>query len=159
MELHIREATTTDYEALCMLFDEGDALHREHLPQVFRKPEGPVRDREFVLSLIAEEKVGLFVAQAENELAGLICVLVRESPAIPIFVPRRYAVIDNILVRDRFRRRGVGRALVERAHEWAAGQGVKEIELNVWAFNRDAVAFYRRLGYETAALRMTRRLG
>ena len=43
MELHIREATTTDYEALCMLFDEGDALHREHLPHVFRKPEGPVR--------------------------------------------------------------------------------------------------------------------
>lgn len=159
MELHIREATTADYEALCALFDEGDALHRENLPHVFRKPEGPVRDWEFVLSLIAEEKVGLFVAQAENELAGLICVLVRESPAIPIFVPRRYAVIDNIVVRDRFRRRGVGRALVERAHEWATVQGVEEIELNVWAFNRGAVAFYRRLGYETASLRMTRRLG
>jgi hypothetical protein len=57
MQLSIREAVASDYESLCALFNEGDALHRENLPWVFQRPEGAVREKDHVLDLIADEAV------------------------------------------------------------------------------------------------------
>lgn len=158
MTLTVREAVASDYDDLCALFDEGDALHRENLPRVFRKPQGAIRSREYVLDLISDEAVGFFVAQSGDRLVGLICVAIRESPDFPIFVPRRYAVIDNVVVRKTFRRAGVGRALMERAQAWAVAHAAESIELNVWEFNQEAVEFYRTLGYATVSRKMWKRL-
>jgi ribosomal protein S18 acetylase RimI-like enzyme len=158
MDLEIREAKAADYGEMCTLFDEGDAFHRQSLPHIFQEPTGPVRDRGYVLGLISDEAVGLFVAGAENQLVGLVCVIIRESPPVPIFVPRRYAVIDSLVVKARFRRAGIGRALVETAQEWAVTSGADSIELNVWEFNRGAVEFYQQLGFATASRKMARRL-
>jgi len=158
MKLSIREAVASDYDDLCSLFDEGDALHRESLPHVFQKSEGPVREEEYVLGLTSDEAVGLFVAEVGNRIVGLVCVVIRESPAVPILVPRRYAVVDNLVVRESLRRAGIGRALMEKAHAWALAKGADVIELNVWEFNEGAREFYHRLGYETASRKMSRRL-
>lgn len=158
MKVNIREAVASDYESLCILFDEGDALHQEKLPRIFQKPGGAVRERDYVLNLITDETAGLFVAQAGDRLTGLICITIRESPGLPIFVQRRYAVIDSVVVAEAFRRTGVGRALMEKAHEWSAARGAESIELNVWEFNREAIAFYETLGYETASRKMNKRL-
>lgn len=80
MNLEIREAVAADYESLCVLFDEGDALHRENLPWVFQKPRRAVRERDDVLGLIGDEAVGFFVAQVRDRLVGLICVMIKEPP-------------------------------------------------------------------------------
>ena len=45
MPFAIRAATARDCDALPPIFDEVDALHREHLPNVFQKAQGPARDR------------------------------------------------------------------------------------------------------------------
>jgi ribosomal protein S18 acetylase RimI-like enzyme len=158
MKLNIREAVASDYESLCVLFDEGDALHRENLSWVFQKPRGAVRERDYVLGLIADEAVGFFVAQVRDRLVGLICVLIRESSEIPIFVRRRHAVVDNVVVKREFQRTGIGRALMEKAHEWAVAEEAESIELNVWEFNQEAIEFYKMLGYETASRKMNKRL-
>jgi ribosomal protein S18 acetylase RimI-like enzyme len=158
MKLSIREAVASDYDDLCALFDEGDALHRENLPRVFRKPGGAARSKDYVLALVADEAVGIFVAQVGDRLVGSICVTIRESPELPIFVRRRYAVVDNVVVKEEFRRAGIGRSLMEKAHAWALAQGADSIELNVWEFNLGAIEFYRTLGYETASRKMSRRL-
>ena len=158
MKLNIREAVASDYESLCVLFDEGDALHRENLPWIFQKPREAVRERDYVLGLIADEAVGFFVAQVGDRLVGSICVMIRESPEVPIFVRRRYTVINDVVVKEGFRRAGIGRALMEKAHEWAVAEGAESIELNVWEFNQEATEFYKTLGYETASRKMSRRL-
>jgi GNAT superfamily N-acetyltransferase len=85
-------------------------------------------------------------------------VITRASPEIPIFVPRRYAVVDLAVVKEACRRTGVGRALMARAHEWALARGAESVELNVWEFKYDAIEFYRALGYETASRKMSKRL-
>ena len=158
MKPSIRKAIASDYGDLCALVDQVDTLHRKSLPHIFQKPSGVVRGRDYVLGLIADESVGLFVAQVEGRLVGLICVMIRESPDIPIFVRRRYAVIESVVVAEEHRREGIGRGLVEKAHQWAAAEGADSIELNVWEFNQGGVQFYERLGYQTASRRMNKRL-
>jgi ribosomal protein S18 acetylase RimI-like enzyme len=158
MEALIREATADDYETLCELFDEVDALHRVHLPHVFRKPTGPVREQAYYRGLITDENVGLFVAEVSGSAVGFVHGIVRDTPAIPILVPRRYAIVDSIGVKSDFRGSGIGRMLVQRIHAWAIAKGASAIELNVHAFNTGAVSFYRKLGYETVSQKMSQSL-
>jgi GNAT superfamily N-acetyltransferase len=108
---------------------------------------------------MADENAALLIAEFEGHMVGFIHVLIREAPDIPIRVPRRYAVVDNLVVRKRFRRHGAGRSLMEHAHRWALDKKVSHVELNVWEFNKEAFAFYDKLGYETANRRMWKSLG
>jgi ribosomal protein S18 acetylase RimI-like enzyme len=100
--------------------------------------------------------VGLFVAEVSGQLVGFVHVLVKEVPPIPIFVPRRYASVDNLAVKSVHRRSGVGRALMKRAEAWATSKGATSIELTVYAFNQPAQDFYRTLGYETLSHHMVK---
>jgi ribosomal protein S18 acetylase RimI-like enzyme len=155
MGISIRPATALDYEELCQVIDQADALHRDNLPHLFQQPVGPVRDPVYLLSVMEDPDHGLFVAEAGGQIAGYVHVIIRETPAIPIVVPRRLGVVDNLCVRDGMRRAGIGRALMHRGQQWAHAQGATEMELAVYEFNEPAIAFYQSLGYESVSRRMT----
>jgi ribosomal protein S18 acetylase RimI-like enzyme len=158
MAIEIRAATAEDYDDLCALSDQVDALHRENLPLLFQRPGGPSRDKDYILSLLADRSMSLFVAEAAGVAIGYVHAEICESPLVPIFVPRRYAAVHDLVVDYRFRQTGVGRSLMERVHRWAAAQGVTEVELTVFKFNETAQAFYESLGYEVLSKRMHIRL-
>ena len=82
----------------------------------------------------------------------------RETPPLPILVPRRVAIVENLAVRSDLRRAGIGQALMDRVYRWARAQGAVEVELTVYEFNEPAIAFYTSLGYETSSRRMSKRL-
>ena len=154
----IREATERDYDALCAIISQVDTLHREHLPYIFKDAGGPVRQREYILSLFAADNVCLFVAEEGDRLVGFVNVIVRLATDIPILVPRCFALIENLVVDENHRRRGIGRALMSRAHQWARDMGAESIELTVYEFNRGAKAFYESLEYGTESRKMSREL-
>lgn len=154
----IREAKKQDYEDLCSLIEQIDGLHRDNLPHIFQKTDGPARQREYILGLIGADNVCVFVAEESDQLIGFVNLFVRSSTDIPILVPRCFALIENLVVDERYRWRGIGRALLEHAQEWAVEQGATSIELTVYEFNRTARSFYERLGYETESRRMSKKL-
>ena len=96
MEASIRKATGNDYADLCDLFAEVDAYHRDNLPQIFQKPNGPVWEVDYYHELITDENAGLFVAERDQKLVGFVHAVLRTAPAMPISVPRRYAVVEGI---------------------------------------------------------------
>jgi GNAT superfamily N-acetyltransferase len=157
-EFTVRPARESDYEGLCAVMAEADTLHVRGVPDVFRRQDGPVRSLEFICSLLQDPRTGLFVAESQGRIVGMAHIDIRESPDVPVFKPREYAVIADIVVTRRLRRQGIGRALAESCHRWAVEQGVHQVELNVWEFNKAAIAFYTRLGYRTATRRLRRRL-
>ncbi len=155
MEAVIRRATIGDYEALCSIWAEVDGLHADALPHLFRRPQGPMRSVEHVAELLADQNTVILAAELEDELVGAVTVIVNTSPPYPMFVPRSWAVIEDICVSSSHRRRGIGQALMRAAHDWARQRGVADIELTVWEFNEDARAFYEALGYKTVRRRMS----
>ncbi len=160
MAIHIRRAFEQDYQVYCDLLNEINELHRLALPGIFQQPVGQIVDQDFFLSLVNNDQAAIFFAfhDYEAQAAGFINVLIREAPAYPLLVPRRYAVVDTLVVRPAFQRTGVGRALMNQAEEWAASQGVRDVELNVYEFNLSAQAFYRRLGYTTYSRKMSKKI-
>jgi GNAT superfamily N-acetyltransferase len=98
------------------------------------------------------------VAEREEEIVGFLWGLVRQAPDTPMHVPRRWLLVDMLGVAESHRGQGIGRALMEQAHDWARGQGINEVELTVWEFNRGAIAFYEELGYTAIVRRLWKEL-
>jgi diamine N-acetyltransferase len=158
MEISVREATAGDYSSLCELFDEMDASHRDSLPHIFQQPNDAGRERDYFLGLIADENTALLVAEADGSLVGMVHGIVRDAPAIPILVSRRYAVVDGIVVRSGFQKHGIGRGLMDQIQVWAVAKGATSIELSVYEFNETAISFYEGLGYQTLSRKMSKGL-
>jgi ribosomal protein S18 acetylase RimI-like enzyme len=153
----IRQATIEDYVGVCAIFAEVDAQHVEAQPQVFRDPGGAARPRDYIASILEDENACLWVAEHEGRIVGIVKIALRETRDIPVLVPRRYAEIGTLAVAREYRRRGIGRALMEVSERWARERGADQIELGVWEFNEHARAFYNALGYRTARRRMWKR--
>ena len=158
MKINFRKATVEDYNNLFELFDEIDTLHRDNLPHIFQQASGPVREQDYYSGLIDDKNVGLFVAEIGGKLVGFSHAIVKDTPAIPILVPRRYAIVDSIVVQAGFQNRGIGRKLMGKMQVWAIAKGATSIELNVYEFNEAAISFYKNLGYQTISRRMNKEL-
>lgn len=155
MKVVIRRATRDDIVALCQLVAEGDSYHADALPSIFARVIDATWRAPFLRDRITDDESAVFVADAGGKLAGaVIAILRRVSPEVPVLVQRRYAWVDTLVVKQAYRRRGLGRALMEHVHRWAVERGVNEVELNVWEFNEAAISLYTQLGYATASRRM-----
>jgi GNAT superfamily N-acetyltransferase len=146
MAVIIREARPEDYETLCALFEQMDALDREHLPHIFQEPDGPARDKGYILQLIFDKDTGLFVAEEENQVIGMIHILLATAQDLPIYVPRCYAILCHVAVVEENQRQGVGSLLMQTSEQWAREHGADSIELGVREFNTGARTFYRQSG-------------
>ncbi len=135
-----------------------DALHRDHLLQLFQKPPRPVQEQSSYQGLLTDENVGLFEAELNGDLVGFVHALIRDTTLIPVMVPRQYAIIDSIAVNSALRGHGIGRLLIHRIQEWAFTRGATAIELNVYEFNIEAVHFYQWLSFDILNRRMSKPL-
>ena len=154
MNINIRQATLDDYNVVCAVYDEIDTMHRDQLPHIFRKPDGPAREKDYFSGLINDETVGFFVAEAEGEIVGFGHVAMVKNHDFPILVPREYAVVDCIAIKAGFQHHGIGKALMLEMQARAEVNGASAIELNVYEFNQSAIAFYAGLGYQTVSHKM-----
>jgi ribosomal protein S18 acetylase RimI-like enzyme len=153
MNVIIRQATEADFDPVGRIFADENKFHADLLPDRFQIAD-PIMTREWFHEIIGNENKALLVADLNNELVGLILIELRTNPDDPIFVPRRYAYVDEVAVTTSQRGQGIGRLLMAQAHEWIVAQGVKEVELNVWESNTGAIAFYEELGYQPLRRRL-----
>ena len=83
-----------------------------------------------------------FVACMGAEVVGWIDVSIeRHLQSAP------YALIGGLVVQDGQRGGGIGRALCQRAEEWAWEQGVETVRVTSRSSRADAHRFYLRDGY------------
>jgi len=84
----------------------------------------------------------IFVAEHDSRVVGLAMVLARvpfESLDQP---PGEYAVVAELVVRDGFRRQGIGRTLLEAAERFAREAKATELRIAVLSKNHPARRLY-----------------
>lgn len=89
----------------------------------------------------------IFVAEHAGEIAGMMMVVARvpfESLDEP---PGDYALVAELVVRERFRRRGIARALLDTAERYARDAGASELRIIVLSENGAARQLYLTGGF------------
>ncbi|MEM7801445.1 MAG: GNAT family N-acetyltransferase [Chloroflexota bacterium] len=144
----IRLMGPADIPSVTALFDELDAYHRQELPWLFRSPESEPRDESFYHQIFNNGHENIFVAETE-QVVGIIQLTQRSTPSLPIFVPQTRLLVDTLYVAEPFRRRGIARALMQKAEGWAHEIGAIGLDLSVYEFNKPARLFFESMGYVT----------
>jgi ribosomal protein S18 acetylase RimI-like enzyme len=148
MDIIIRTATEKDYSELSRLYDELNKMHVKALPHLFVKPSKTPQDLAYIRGIMKNKDAVLFIAQSGEETIGFIEASVRQPPDHPEAVKNSYAYIDDICVKNDYRRSSIGEKLMEAVEKWAIDLGLSQIELNVWDFNKSAMAFFADTGYK-----------
>ncbi|MEZ4874970.1 MAG: GNAT family N-acetyltransferase [Flavobacteriaceae bacterium] len=82
-----------------------------------------------------------FVAQMNHEIVGMALVYFRFSTWVGKTVH-----LEDLIVKEALRGKGVGTALYRRVMEYAQQQGVKRVNWMVLGWNKEAIAFYEKTG-------------
>ena len=161
MCIRVRLAESADYSAACRLYAEADALHARERPDRFRPTDRPARSRSLFDTHLADPEQALFAAETDGAVAGLVRVQAFERPEIsdvPALTPRRYAMVQELVVAQAHQRHGIATRLMTEAHRWALDRGLTEIQLTVYDFNQPALRLYERLGYLAVSRQLSRKL-
>ena len=98
-------------------------------------------ERRYIRSLRRYPHAAVFVAEAPGGIIGRLSVGRDPHPA-------SHHVADlGLMVAASQRRRGIGRALLQRAVDWARASGVTKLELHVFPDNEPALALYEAFGF------------
>lgn len=90
----------------------------------------------------------LLVAEEDGAVVGTMVLLIVPNlshRALP------WAIIENLVVDGKYRRRGIGRLLMEYAIEQARKAGCYKVQLLSNKKRHEAHQFYQTLGFETSA--------
>ena len=86
---------------------------------------------------------GLVVAEVDGEVAGLVVVS----------VVRDVAEVENLVVREEMRRRGLGMGLCRAGMAWCRERGATSLVLEARQSNAAALALYQRMGFVAVGTR------
>lgn len=93
--------------------------------------------------LIVARHTHFAVAEEEGRIIGYVLAFSHHA----FYANGRVAWVEEITVHGDWRRRGVGKSLMQSAEDWAADQGCRLIALAT----RRAANFYEALGYQASA--------
>jgi ribosomal protein S18 acetylase RimI-like enzyme len=159
LSFHIRTAGAPDIPAIIELFGPIDELHSAGAPYAFRGSAALPRAAEPIEQAIAGPHTTILVAVTGERVIGQVGAEIVTAPDRMPLVPRRFALVHDLMVAPDARERGVGSALMKAIETWAGEQGVDAVELTVWSFNENAQRLYERLGYATQFRRLRRVIG
>ena len=89
------------------------------------------------------EKFISIVAEENGIVVGLCSVEIRERS---VMVKMRTAYMDDLIVDESCRKKGIAKALFAEAEARAKEPGAKRPDSMVWDFNKNAIGFYEHLG-------------
>ena len=134
--ISIRLAEQDDMNHLAVLFD----LYR----QFYECPQDLDAAKNWIQDNMTAQRSVIFVAASGPELLGFTQLY----PALCSVDLVEYFVLYDLYVIETARRRGVARALMNAASQWAKARGAARLDLETARDNVAGQQLYRSLGYE-----------
>ena len=130
------------------------SLHVAWRPDIYEMPDELFTAERFV-RVIADKQ--LYVAKELDVVLGYVLVKIRNYDW-PGVVCRKVMLIDEIAVRDEYRNRGIGTAIMDDVKVLARAFGCTDLQLGVYPQNDAAVAFYQKNGFMIRSIDMQMKL-
>ncbi len=148
MDIIVRFAREEELDRINVLRRQVNDLHAAGKPEVF-KPGFSEELRDYIRRIWNDPRQEIAVAETGGEICGFAVLNHITRPENPFMYERDYLDIDEFCVDENHRRMGAATAMIAFIRDYARGQGFSRIELNMWEFNRGALAFYEAAGFTT----------
>ena len=144
-DIEIRRAKFSDIEKLDSLLFQVHKVHSDARPDLFVSGAKKYTDEQ-LRQILTDETKPIFVATQNGTVLGYaFCVFINNGEnASHTDIITLY--IDDLCVDETCRGKGIGKLLYEYVIEFAKKCGCYNVTLNVWADNKNAVAFYEKIG-------------
>lgn len=144
--MKVRFAAKEELGRVNELRKQVNDLHVSGRPDVF-KPGFSRELQELVYRIYDDPEQKIVVVELDGAICGYAVLHHIRRPATTFMLERDYLDIDEIGVDAAHRRQGAGSAMIGFIRSFAAESGFSRIELNMWEFNREALAFYEAVGF------------
>ena len=151
--MNIRPATAADLAAVLAL-----------VPRLAATGSPPGRDAKQIEASDTESVTRALQQPAADEVllvaedAGGLLGLIHVKTVVDYFTQQPIAHVSDVVVAASAEGRGIGKALMDAAEDWARGQGYAMVQLHVLVDNARARSMYERLGYSAEWLKYIKRL-
>ncbi len=144
----IRPADAADAEALTRLAEAVSAEPEGWLISSNGEWRSVGDERRYLKALRRYPHAAVFVAErADGAIVGRLSVARDQHPA------SAHVADLGLMVASDSRGRGIGKALLAAAVDWAQGAGVRKLELHVFPWNEPAIGLYEAFGFEREGFR------
>jgi ribosomal protein S18 acetylase RimI-like enzyme len=147
MEVEIRSAREEDLPTLVELLAVLFSIEADF------RPDGERQGRGLRAMLVDDGRRAVLVAEAGGRVVGMVTGQLVVSTA----EGNGSCWVEDLVVAEAWRGRGLGRRLLEAAEAWARVNGATRLQLVADRDNLPALACYRRLGWRSTRLVALRR--
>ncbi|MFO7992244.1 MAG: GNAT family N-acetyltransferase [Thermoplasmata archaeon] len=147
MGYRLRKAKPDEIDKISELWYELAVMH-EDIMEGYELREDPLTPwKNYIKEGMESGRLVTFVADEGGKIIGFVNVMIRNRASF--FTVQKMGVIMDTFVREDYRRKGVGSALVHAAERWIKNQGVEVAVLTVAPENTSGVKFWRKKGFKT----------
>lgn len=150
MNINIRLAKETDYEAVMKIMSQVQEMHVQWRPDIYK-----YNDKLFTREIFSDIVKGntFFVAESNKKVVGVLEITFRhiESPA---HVTRDVIFIDTMAIDEAYRGNGIGHQMFEFLKAMKTEKNMDGIELQVNARNVAAHEMYKKCGFTEKSINM-----
>ncbi|MBE6054959.1 MAG: GNAT family N-acetyltransferase [Clostridium sartagoforme] len=154
--VNIRQANLRDYKYISSISKELHLYHAMNRPDIYKERRKSIY-KSYFNELLKEEDVEISVITLDEKIIGYAIIKYVNLKNIDLLRDKYYAYIEEICIKQDFRRRGFGKILFEHIYKRVKENGVDTLELGVWSFNKEALAFYREMGMVEKTIRMEKK--
>ena len=144
-EIKIIEAQDSHVPEIMKMWVKFMNYHRDLDPFFQMRRDGHKKAEEYIRNLLKSEDSQILVAIKGDKIVGYSIAVISKHP--PVLKVERYGFIDDLSVKPRYRRTGIGAKMLERILEWFESKGIKRIELKVVPTNEIGYSFWKKHGF------------
>ena len=140
----IRKALECDIDKIIDLLHQVCLVHHDVRPDYFK--DSIKYKKEELKEKIKDDLNPIFVYVKNNIVLGYLFCIDETIKDHQLLTDRKTLYIDDLCVDKDTRGMGIGKKLYEYVKAYAKEKGYYNVTLNVWADNKNAMAFYETLG-------------
>lgn len=142
----VRTARRRDADAINDLRRQAHEMNTVGRPDIFQKPFGDALAQQ-TSRMLREKDNLLLVYEKDGAVCGFLYATFESEGASDYWDSRTFCRVQEIIVDKPLRGQGIGTALMDEVRREAVSRGCPKLELQVWAFNGGACAFWTKQGF------------
>ncbi|WP_411170657.1 GNAT family N-acetyltransferase [Clostridium sp. MB05] len=152
----MRNAKLADYKYISNISKELHIFHVKNRPDIYKEVSKTIY-KSYFKELLNDENVEVIVITKDKKIVGYTITRYVELKNMNLLNDKFFAYIDEICIKENYRRQGLGRILFNYLYDLVKSKGAETLELGVWSFNETSIEFYKAMGMVEKNIRMEKK--